>query len=82
MPIGVTSRQFVPRLKKLGYDVTYREYEGRHGVPPAVVREGFTWFLATDSLAPSPQSLSNPYFLIDGCVYPASSTRAEGRKLR
>jgi phospholipase/carboxylesterase len=45
MPIGVTSRQFVPRLKKLGYDVTYREYEGRHGVPPAVVREGFTWFL-------------------------------------
>jgi phospholipase/carboxylesterase len=45
MPIEVTSRQFVPRLKKLGYDVTYREYEGRHGVPPAVVREGFTWFL-------------------------------------
>ena len=46
MPIGVTSRQFVPRLKKLGYDVTYREYEGRHGVPPGVVREGFIWFLA------------------------------------
>jgi phospholipase/carboxylesterase len=44
MPIDVTSRQFVPRLKKLGYDVTYREYEGRHGVPPAVVREGFDWF--------------------------------------
>lgn len=46
MPIEETSRQFVPRLKRLGYDVTYREYEGRHGVPPAVVREGFTWFLA------------------------------------
>ena len=45
MPIDVTSRQFVPRLKKLGYDVTYREYEGRHGVPPAIVREGFNWFL-------------------------------------
>jgi phospholipase/carboxylesterase len=45
MPIDVTSRQFVPRLKKLGYDVTYREYEGRHGVPPAVVREGFEWFV-------------------------------------
>ena len=44
MPIDVTSRQFVPRLKKLGYDVTYREYEGRHGVPPEVVREGFDWF--------------------------------------
>ena len=46
MPIDVTSRKFVPRLKALGYDVTYREYEGRHGVTPAVVREGFEWFLA------------------------------------
>ena len=46
MPIDVTSRRFVPRLKGLGYDVTYREYEGRHGVTPAVVREGFEWFLA------------------------------------
>jgi predicted esterase len=45
MPIDVTSRKFVPRLKNLGYDVTYREYEGRHGVTPAVVREGFEWFL-------------------------------------
>jgi phospholipase/carboxylesterase len=45
MPIEVTSRTFVPRLKKLGYDVTYREYEGRHGVPPAIVREGFEWFV-------------------------------------
>jgi phospholipase/carboxylesterase len=45
MPIDVTSRKFVPRLKSLGYDVTYREYEGRHGVTPAVVREGFEWFM-------------------------------------
>jgi len=45
MPIDVTSRRFVPRLKKLGYDVTFREYEGRHGVPPAIVQEGFEWFL-------------------------------------
>lgn len=44
MPIDVTSRRFVPRLKKLGYDVTFREYEGRHGVPPAIVREAFQWF--------------------------------------
>src|SRR3954451_16982853 len=46
MPIDVTSRKFVPRLKGLGYDVTYREYEGRHGVTPAVVREGFEWFMS------------------------------------
>ena len=45
MPIDVTSRRFVPRLKNLGYDVTYREYQGRHGVTPAIVREAFEWFL-------------------------------------
>jgi phospholipase/carboxylesterase len=43
MPIDDTSRKFVPRLRGLGYDVTYREYEGRHGVPTDVVREGFKW---------------------------------------
>ena len=47
MPIDVTSRRFVPRLKGLGYDVTYREYEGRHGVTPEIVREAFEWFGAT-----------------------------------
>jgi phospholipase/carboxylesterase len=45
MPIDDTSRKFVPRLKALGYDVTYREYDGGHRVPPPVVREGFDWFM-------------------------------------
>lgn len=45
MPIDDTSRRFVPRLKTLGYDVTYREYEGRHGVTPAIVKDAFEWFL-------------------------------------
>jgi phospholipase/carboxylesterase len=45
MPIDLTSRRFVPRLKALGYDVTYREYEGRHAPSAPVVREAFQWFL-------------------------------------
>jgi len=45
MPIDVTSRQFVPRLQRLGYDVTYREYEGRHSPSMPIVREAFEWFL-------------------------------------
>jgi predicted esterase len=44
MPIDETSRRFVPALKKLGYDVTYREYEGGHSVPETVVRDAFAWF--------------------------------------
>ena len=49
MPIDDTSRRFVPRLKGLGYDVTYREYAGRHGVPDDVVGEGFDWALRSIS---------------------------------
>lgn len=45
MPIDDTSRKFVPKLKSLGYDVTYREYDGRHAPSPPVVREAFEWFV-------------------------------------
>ena len=45
MPIDETSRRFVPRLKGLGYDVTYREYEGAHRPSPPIVREAFQWAL-------------------------------------
>jgi phospholipase/carboxylesterase len=46
MPIDKTARRYVPQLKGENYDVTYREYEGGHGVPVPVVREAFEWFLA------------------------------------
>lgn len=46
MPIDRTARLFAPQLKADGYDVTYREYEGGHGVPAPIVREGFDWLLA------------------------------------
>lgn len=45
MPIDHTSRRFVPRLKGLGYDVTYREYPGRHAVPNDIVGDAFKWAL-------------------------------------
>ena len=41
MPIDDTSRKFVPRLRTLGYDVTYREYDGTHGCRPTSA--GFDW---------------------------------------
>ena len=46
MPIDETSRRFVPRLQALDYDVTYREFEGRHTLPPEIRREAMQWFLA------------------------------------
>jgi len=50
MPIDDTSRKFVPKLKSLGYDVTYREYEGRHAPSPPIVREAFDWFTRPSQL--------------------------------
>lgn len=43
MPIDETSRKFRPKLEALGYDITYREYEGRHQLPPEILREVFEW---------------------------------------
>lgn len=45
LPIESTSWRIVPRLRAAGLDVTYREFEGEHTVPEAVVREAFDWLL-------------------------------------
>jgi phospholipase/carboxylesterase len=44
LPIDRCSRRIVPRLRSGGYDVTYREFDGGHEVPPAVAREAVDWF--------------------------------------
>jgi predicted esterase len=41
LPIERTSRQIAPRLKQMGYDVTYREFTGGHEVPEVIAREAF-----------------------------------------
>ena len=45
LPIGRCSRRIVPRLRKVGYEVLYREFEGPHAVPRAIAREALDWFL-------------------------------------
>jgi phospholipase/carboxylesterase len=46
LPIDATSRRIAPRLKEFGYNVTYKEFEGPHSVPPPIAREAFEWFKA------------------------------------
>ena len=46
LPIDQCSRVIVPALKRRGYDVTFREFEGRHEVPPDIAREGLRWVAA------------------------------------
>lgn len=52
MPIDDTSRKFVPRLKALGYDVLYREYDGKHTLPPEIRRDAYLWWLGRSPLQP------------------------------
>jgi phospholipase/carboxylesterase len=46
LPIDQCSRIIVPRLRSRQYDVTFREFEGRHEVPPQVATEGLQWLAA------------------------------------
>jgi phospholipase/carboxylesterase len=44
LPIEHCSRRVVPPLRRAGYDVRYREFDGPHTVPPAIAREAVEWF--------------------------------------
>jgi phospholipase/carboxylesterase len=45
LPIDLCSRRLVPQLRRAGYDVDYREFDGPHTVPPTLVSAGLSWFL-------------------------------------
>lgn len=49
MPIELSARRFASTLRDEGYEVTYREYDGGHGTPPAIAREAFVWFVGHDA---------------------------------
>ncbi|MDQ3831712.1 MAG: phospholipase [Candidatus Tectomicrobia bacterium] len=44
LPIEHCSRRIVPQLRRAGYDVRYREFDGPHTIPPAIAREAVQWF--------------------------------------
>ena len=44
LPIKRTSRSIVPQLKRDGYEVLYKEFDGPHTVPGTVAREALEWF--------------------------------------
>ena len=45
LPIDRCSRRLVPALQRAGYDVTYREFDGPHVVPPEVAGEAVSWLV-------------------------------------
>lgn len=43
LPIDQCGRAVAADLRKRGYDVTFREFAGKHEVPPAIATEAFQW---------------------------------------
>lgn len=46
LPIASCSRRLAPELQRVGYDITFRQFEGPHTVPPDIARDAVRWFLA------------------------------------
>jgi phospholipase/carboxylesterase len=44
LQIASCSRRLVPQLRRNGYDLHYREFDGPHTVPAEVAREAMDWF--------------------------------------
>lgn len=43
LPIDRCSRVIVPALTKQGYEVTFRQFDGGHEIPPHLASEGLRW---------------------------------------
>lgn len=48
LPTSRCRPRTVPALRKSGCDVEYREFEGRHAVPPSLAQEAVRWFLGDE----------------------------------
>jgi predicted esterase len=49
LPINRCSRRIVSDLRAQGYDVTFREFDADHEIPPDVAREGLRWLTSPGS---------------------------------
>ena len=49
LSIDSTSRRIVPRLRREGYDVRYKEFDGFHEVSSEVEQEALSWFTGTEA---------------------------------
>lgn len=43
LPIDRCGRVIAQRLRASNYEVTFREFDGGHEIPPAIAREGLSW---------------------------------------
>jgi len=49
LPIDRCSSRIALQLERAGYDLTYREFDGPHTVPPAIAVAALAWYMGQDS---------------------------------
>lgn len=49
IPVGSTRNGIVPGLEDEGYEVTYREFDGGHGVPGEISEEALDWLFGEEA---------------------------------
>jgi len=45
LPINPCSRRIVPMLRRSGYEVEYKEFQGEHQIPASISAQAVQWFL-------------------------------------
>src|SRR5437762_1518146 len=48
LPIAQCSRTIAPLLRRRGYDVTFREFQGGHTVPAEIATDALRWIAGTE----------------------------------
>jgi phospholipase/carboxylesterase len=51
LPVWLSRDSIVPHLRGSGYDVTYRQFSGRHEIPQEIAAEALEWFVDGDQPA-------------------------------
>jgi phospholipase/carboxylesterase len=60
LPVDACSRVLVPRLRRAGYKVRYREFEGGHLVPAGIAAEAAAWLRTPASDDPKTSDKAPP----------------------
>ena len=47
IPVAISREGTVPELRRRGYGVVYREFDGPHAVPPQILGAALDWFLGS-----------------------------------
>jgi predicted esterase len=47
LPIERCSRRIAREIWSAGYELSYREFDGAHTIPPEIAREAFAWFVSS-----------------------------------